>query len=87
MSYAEFQSVREVKSNRKPRRCDWCGELVEVGAAAVVISGKWDGDFYTFRSHPECRTASAAWWKAHPREDEGPEPGTMLRGKTDVRWS
>lgn len=56
-------SVRNVKKTRKPQRCEWCGERIELGEPSVVITAIVDGDFSSVRFHPECHTAwSATDW-------------------------
>lgn len=52
-----FASERTVKSVRKARACDGCGQLIEVGSPAVVWTGTTDGDFGTADFHVECRAA------------------------------
>lgn len=39
---------------RKQHRCEWCGEPIEAHARHVKFSGKWEGDFQSWRMHHEC---------------------------------
>ena len=50
-------SSRTIKSIRKPRECNWCGEKIEKGESAETWSGVFDGDFFTSTMHPECHEA------------------------------
>ena len=83
-----FQSERDVKHNRKRKRCYWCFEWLEVGQPCVVHSGVWDGEFYTSRFHPECSAAVPLWWKKDgiSYDDEFPEEGSMKRGSTEPKY-
>jgi hypothetical protein len=38
----------------KARPCGWCGELVKAGTDAYRGVGRFDGEFYDYRMHPEC---------------------------------
>lgn len=56
-----FQRTRVVNSCRKPCRCIQCDQRIEAGEPKVTASGVWDGDFYTYDEHPECRAASLSY--------------------------
>lgn len=43
---------------RKVHRCEWCGEPIPIGEKHVKFSGKWEGDFQSWRMHPECYEAA-----------------------------
>ncbi len=45
---------QSVKKSRKPRRCDWCGETIEVGQPYDSYRFAISGDAGTARMHPEC---------------------------------
>lgn len=60
-----FHNETHVKSTRRTRRCDWCGELIHQGEQSVVHAGHYEGDFYRGRYHPECNAAIKRWWKAY----------------------
>ena len=55
-----FQSYRIVKAGRKAHRCDSCRQTIEVGQPSLITSGTFDGDFNSWRVHPECD----ALWQA-----------------------
>ncbi len=46
-------SSREGVIAKKHYRCDFCGEIIEVGTRHDTRSGVGDG-FWTMRMHPEC---------------------------------
>ena len=50
----EFWTRTIVKAGRKDHRCENCRQPIERGASSVVIAGKHDGDFSSYRVHPEC---------------------------------
>jgi hypothetical protein len=39
---------------RKPHKCCECLRTIETGERHEVVAGKWDGDFCTFRTCPDC---------------------------------
>jgi hypothetical protein len=49
---------QSVKKSRKRRRCDWCGETIEVGQPYDSYRFAISGDAGTVRMHPECLEAS-----------------------------
>ena len=52
----------EIKKTRKPHRCFWCGEAIEVGYPAWKSAWTWEREFLTGYWHPEC-------WDALGRSD------------------
>jgi hypothetical protein len=40
---------------RKPHRCEWCGQRIEVGANAYHYKGMYDGEWQDWRMHEECQ--------------------------------
>lgn len=52
-----FHAETPVKKTRKQKRCDWCGQLIPIGSAAIRSAGNFDGDFYSSILHPECSHA------------------------------
>ncbi len=75
---------QSVKKSRKRRRCDWCGELIDVGQPYDSYRFATFGDAGTVRMHPECLTASGemarqegGWFEWFPSE--------FKRGSTDAR--
>lgn len=49
-----FSARHIVKSGRKQHRCDNCNQIIEVGQPSIRSAGVHDGDFGSWRSHPEC---------------------------------
>lgn len=49
-----FWNRDHVKAGRKVYRCDSCRQPIEVGQPSVVCSGVNDGEFSSYRVHPEC---------------------------------
>jgi len=78
MSYQEIDDGRTVKA-RKRRRCEWCGEWIEVGESCILRKYVFEGSFNNSRQHPECN-------EAMKRSDLGWEQsfefGEQRRGKT-----
>jgi len=68
---------REVKATRKPHRCEWCPEKIEVGQRAIKRAYIWEGEFHHGYLHPEC-------WDALCRSDfteDGFTTGEQKRGQ------
>lgn len=59
----DFHTTRTIKALRKARQCDQCLKKIAIGEPAVMIVGKWEGDFYAGHQHPECHTAALAYAK------------------------
>lgn len=49
-----FNHRHLVKAGRKVHRCDNCRQPIEKGFPSILASGVHEGDFYSWRSHPEC---------------------------------
>lgn len=49
----EFICV-SLKKARKNHKCCECGEIIPAGNQYQYISGKWDGDFLTFKTCATC---------------------------------
>ena len=49
---------QSVKASRKRRKCDWCGEMIEIGQP--YDSHMWSayGDTTRIVMHPECKAAA-----------------------------
>lgn len=77
-----FNSSRQIKSTRKPHRCEWCSQIIEEGSPASYASGVWEGDFYSQYFHGECSAALK-----HEIESNGGEledfSGQYARGRAD----
>ncbi len=82
-----FRNDTLIKKVRKPRKCDWCREMIEAGHPAVKVAGiSWDGDFSAVTMHPECHAAEARWWKLpHNYGVEGWPDERMPRGSEFYR--
>jgi hypothetical protein len=76
-----FWSERRVKKPRKAKHCYWCGEACLAGEPKLVVSGVWDGEFFSDSWHPECNAAREAWQVQNKGEEELPWEGEMQRGK------
>ena len=48
---------QSVKASRKVRRCDWCGELIQIGQPFESYRWRDGSDGGTVVMHPECREA------------------------------
>lgn len=57
----DFNSNRPIRAVRKPHRCEWCGEMIDQGQPAQAHFGRWEGDLFSFRMHPECHQAWETW--------------------------
>jgi len=75
-----FHHTRHVKRTRATRKCDWCWELINAGAPSVVLSGVFDGDFFSARYHPECETAIDRYYNTHTAWGESFPEDRMNRG-------
>ena len=51
--YAEFATDKIVTA-RKQHKCDECNRTIEKGERYERVTGKWDGEFYTFRTCSDC---------------------------------
>lgn len=80
MSY-EFFSIREVCA-AKPHRCEQCGREISKGEKHTYAAGKFDGDFYSYREHFECRTA---WLEVSQFALEYDDHAPFLRDADDLR--
>lgn len=80
-----FFNITRVKACRKPTRCYWCGEIIEIGKPKTTTATVFEGDFQTSNLHPECFDALQRWQAAEPGEEYWPDYGSMKRGSTDER--
>ena len=60
---------QSVKASRKVRRCDWCGELIQIGQPYESYRWRDGSDGGTVTMHPECLQAmertyreEGGWW-------------------------
>ncbi len=52
MSYEQISST--TPKSRKPHRCMWCGESIQVGEVHNRETGTYYGEFQDNRFHSEC---------------------------------
>ena len=64
-----------VKKSVLTHRCDWCGQLIEVGSTYQKWAQFDEGDVYVYKMHPECFTASNK-----TDFDDSIQPGDFRRG-------
>lgn len=69
MSY-EFFRIKEVKG-RKEHQCQHCLQKIEKGEQHFECAQKFDGDFFSYREHKDCREAWTALWDIHGRDYDG----------------
>lgn len=43
-----------IKKSIKEHRCNYCGGTIEKGASYYKDTCVFDGEIYTWKSHPEC---------------------------------
>ena len=55
---SNYAAVKDVTA-RKPHKCNWCKEPIEVGELHRVQSGHQEGYAFRFRFHLECEHALA----------------------------
>lgn len=83
-----FNHSTEIAKCRKPHRCHWCGERIEIGQPAVRIVGIWEGDFGHCHWHPECNTVCMNMdWKEREAfgVDDAFDAGLFKRGTKELR--
>jgi hypothetical protein len=71
-----------IKAARKPYRCDWCDERIEVGGSYVRWRYFDARDAVTCRLHPECRAAQNRWVREDSSWNTEWTPGDFARGCT-----
>jgi hypothetical protein len=60
---------------RKPHRCIWCYEQIEIGESHTRYVGSWEGEFQDWRMHEECWTD----YDLNYDSEEGFMPGEAQR--------
>lgn len=58
----ELATTTEPKAARE-HFCDQCHQTIPKGSVYSCLSGKWEGEFETFREHLECSAAMIAYNK------------------------
>lgn len=51
----EWCTVMQIKSSRKPHKCDECGIIIPAGSPYEYVFGKWDGRLDQFCICPLCK--------------------------------
>lgn len=74
-----YLTNNHVKATRKAHSCEWCGQRIEKGDPAEVVSGFYDNRATRYWLHPECEPALGEWIH-HTREPEF-MPFEGVRGK------
>ena len=49
----DFGGGKDVKT-RKPHRCEWCYQPIEVGSSAYNYRGMFEDEWQNWYMHPEC---------------------------------
>ena len=83
-----FTCCTTITKSRKPHRCHWCGERIEVGESYIRIAGVWSGDFGVSSWHPECdEVFKALTWQETSEWDlqDGFDPGMYKRGSKESK--
>jgi hypothetical protein len=81
-----FWSERRVEKPRKAKWCYWCGEMCPPREPKLVVSGVWNGEFFSDSWHLECNAAREAWQAQNRGEEELPWEGEMRRGGTVPKY-
>ena len=50
----DFYSRQEIKHARKEHKCLCCNAIIQVGEPYIIHAGKYEGDFYTYKTCPVC---------------------------------
>jgi hypothetical protein len=75
---AEATDAVDVKA-RKPHRCWWCDERIEIGTTYKQWTCFGDGNVQRVQVHVECLKA---WQSLHPHDAEEMTYGSFSRGCT-----
>lgn len=81
-----FFFERRVNKPRKAKQCYWCCELCPTDEPKIVLSGVWQGDFFSDSWHLECNAARRTWQDENRDAEELPWMGEMRRGKPFPKW-
>jgi hypothetical protein len=83
--FADFYSSRFVQRTRRFHTCNWCGQKIIPHNKAFYFAGKWEGDFGSGYMHMECYHAFSFCNQQGDFQDDGYDPGSYGRGRTDDR--
>jgi hypothetical protein len=73
---AEFENKKIIA--KKPHRCNWCGERIEISESSIYRKGIYEDEFYGDYYHLEC---DDALYKSDLDDNEF-DPMTQKRGIT-----
>lgn len=79
MSY-DFSSQRTVVG-RKEHVCEQCRKAIPMGERHSYFAGKFDGQFWTYREHADCRVA---WLALITRRDDDFYDGVAFLCDDDI---
>lgn len=68
MSYVLIREAQQVA--RKPHRCIWCADRINVGERYVYERSVYDGQPQSLHWHLECRAEAILRWKFDPYDCE-----------------
>lgn len=78
-----FCRTRSIKAGRKVRKCQWCAEVIHLGAPAIYNCTVFEGDFQSGYFHPECFEPCGEYCN---REGDGEfMAGEGVRGKPQMK--
>jgi len=82
-----YYTPPEKRTARKPHRCTYCAEQIDVGAQYERWMSVSDGKASTNKMHPECLTylqedSEGGYFEYCPYEGERP-PTTLKKGRHD----
>ena len=66
-----FHKERVVRSAKKEHVCYLCGQKIENGEQYRIMTGVFDGDFYSLKLHGQCHSMVEAYWAEQECYDEG----------------
>lgn len=64
---SDFNRATTIRKTRKAYACFWCRTVLAIGSTAVMVSGKWEGEFGRIHVHQECNDA----WLRDPCNTDG----------------
>lgn len=82
-----FREDTITAKTRKPHKCTWCCQNIEIGSQMIRVRGATDNEgYWTGKFHPECRRAEYFYWKENEQEDGWP-CHQLPRGRNDDELS
>lgn len=57
----DFYNVQKIKKSKKIRKCQCCGSEIQQGEPYEIHTGKYEGDFFSFKICPICSKILAYW--------------------------